>query len=299
MIIRVKSKLWETRIRPRYEEPPYSYAKKRGLVNTFFPDVTHTCKHYYKHKDKTMITIYMKALPRLYKMNQNQCSHCLNFDRFLRLEREASIICTCCGSSTVDVDRQDGSYTQSLGMSSAIPASTQKLPRVYSSNIYKRCNHFKHWLRRIQGKERNSIKSGDIEQIRSYVQDRNITDLTYHGIQNILRALNMQRYYTHIYTIIKELGGYVMFDLQPVHENRLIERFMQIQDTYCKHTRRANMLGYLYLITKMAELEGWIDMADEIPRFKSEQKLRDADMIWKKICFTLGWEFIQSKPLHI
>ena len=111
----------------------------------------------------------------------------------------------------------------------------------------------------------------------------------------MLRALKLQHLYLHIFYIINTIRGESQFQFEVIHEERLLERFLMIQDAYAVHTPRANMLSYLYLITKFIELEGWDEMARELPRYKSETKLQQADQIWKLVCKELSWTFIPSR----
>lgn len=295
MILKLNPKLWTERIRPRFEQPPYSYAKKRGIVNVSLPNITRFCNILYTQKVRTYLTIHVSKLPRLYTLDNNNCGRCQSYNSLVSRPREAICVCCACGETTACRYSDEGSYTQSLGMAQANLRRPSILPRQHSSNIYKRCNHFRNWLKRIQGKERNKMCRDDLEKIKRRIDMLRLEDLTYHQVQDVLRDLHMQHLYTHIYTIIQEVTGTGRFQLENEHEERLVRRFLELQEAFAKFTPRPNMLSYVYIITKISELEGWESMSEELPRFKSTKKLRDADKIWERVCNHLNWRFIPSR----
>ena len=73
---------------------------------------------------------------------------------------------------------------------------------------------------------------------------------------------------------------------------------MEIQYPYAKHCPdyRVNFLHYYYVLYKLLEL---LDVEEtkylnEIPMLKDREKLLEQDIIWKKICHDLDWEFIDT-----
>lgn len=239
------------------------------------------------------VRIMTRPAPRdIHPLLHNHCCRC-NYDD-LRVSSNGQQICERCGYICDDQMETVTSFAESHG-----PAYNQHIkalptPRKHSSNIHKRLNHFKYWVARLQGKERSNITSSTLEQIRYHLQRYNIRHPTYDNVREALKANKLQRYYNNTYSIIKALGGDVLFDLNTEHEQQLVQLFLQIQRPYASITKRANMLSYPYLIRKFAELLGWEDMAAVVPILKCPIKNREQDKMWKRICSELGWCFSRS-----
>ena len=79
-------------------------------------------------------------------------------------------------------------------------------------------------------------------------------------------------------------------------EETLCNFFMEIQYPYAKHCPdyRVNFLHYYYVLYKLFELLGESHYLIEIPMLKDREKLIEQDIIWKKICEELDWEFIAT-----
>lgn len=192
-------------------------------------------------------------------------------------------------------DENSGSYSLSYGD----PRSTGSLiapdlPRRHSNNVSKRLSHFRNWLQRLQAKEHHNISMEDRLIIADYMRTHRLVTPSYHDVQDCLRSLKMQRHYLHVFSIIHCVTGERRFSLTQAHEDRLIQRFLQLQGAYAEASNRVNMLSYLYLITKFSELEGWNDMAAELPRYKSRTKLAQADETWARVCERMNWPFVHS-----
>ena len=72
--------------------------------------------------------------------------------------------------------------------------------------------------------------------------------------------------------------------------------FKDIQKPFDEHcpTERKNFLSYSFVLFKMCELLGEDEYLQFFPLLKSKEKLYSQDVIWKKICATLRWEFIPT-----
>ena len=62
---------------------------------------------------------------------------------------------------------------------------------------------------------------------------------------------------------------------------------------YCPKTRK-NFLNYSFTLHKCFQLLDLDDFLPCFPLLKSNEKLKEQDYLWKKICNYLGWEFIPS-----
>ena len=79
-------------------------------------------------------------------------------------------------------------------------------------------------------------------------------------------------------------------------EETLCNFFIEIQYPYAKHCPdyRVNFLHYYYVLYKLFELLGEDHYLTEIPMLKDREKLIEQDIIWKRICNELDWEFIAT-----
>ena len=221
---------------------------------------------------------------RLRRRNEMICYHCHGYD--LKSDpRLGTLICVRCG--TVTSERHcDQEYTQ---------FSTNSSQRVYRNNYIKRYNHFKYWLQRLQGNETHRITRRNLEQIKKMLDEQPNEPITFKRIRLALRKSGYQRFYNNTYYLLKYFTGKGLFELQPDHERQLLDLFRRIQESYAEHRdHRINMLSYPYLIRKFAELLEWDEIIFQIPSLQSRDKLRDHDIIWKKICESMQFPFYSS-----
>jgi hypothetical protein len=79
-------------------------------------------------------------------------------------------------------------------------------------------------------------------------------------------------------------------------EERLRIMFKDIQTPFEKHcpSERKNFLSYSYVLYKFCELLGEDEYLQYFPLLKSKEKLYNQDVLFKKICEELRWEFIPT-----
>ena len=79
-------------------------------------------------------------------------------------------------------------------------------------------------------------------------------------------------------------------------EERLRSMFKDIQIPFMKHCppSRKNFLSYSYVLHKFIQLLEKDEFLKYFPLLKSREKLHEQDLIWKKICVELNWQFIKS-----
>lgn len=196
--------------------------------------------------------------------------------------RQENRICCFCGES---------SYYEAHG---AIMLATTPT-RGYNINAAKRISHFKNWVARLQGKERCSIRAEDIERVAEVIKTYpdNLSD--HDRIKAALKQLGLQKYYNHIYHVMRHVLGHGMVEFRKINEARLLALFMRIQEPFSRiqQGNRTNMISYQFLIRKFCELLGY-SLAQYIPLLKSRSNLQRQDYIWKCICDDLGLPFYPS-----
>lgn len=282
----------------RLHEAPLAYTKRMDLMH-----------------EKTISRIYgycvFHALPtsqvqwksplqfkRLIPINHEICRMCYNQDLRINVS-EGTLICSHCGFIADDHinSSESCSYTQSFAIMSSHSRNKQQIPRKHSESIYKRCNHFRETLLRLQGKEKLKISETDINRIRDEIKKRNLKEdeLTADLLKKILRHLSLQRYYNHVYYIIMTITGYPLVNLEPHHYQHLVSMFIKIQRPFAIHApTRANMISYIYIVKKLCEILGWVEISECLPHLKSRSKLLQQDEIWRKICLSVGYPFYSS-----
>jgi hypothetical protein len=168
-------------------------------------------------------------------------------------------------------------------------------------NPYKRINHFNEWLVQIQGRETTDINNEVYQSIIAEIKKNKelSTDLSLLNnkiLKQILRKLNLNKYYEHIPFIINKLNSLPPPIISREHEEKFRQMFKEIQEPfslYCPKTRK-NFLSYSYVIHKFCELLELDELISFFPLLKSRQKLKEHDILWKKICNYLKWEYIDS-----
>jgi glutaredoxin-related protein len=173
--------------------------------------------------------------------------------------------------------------------------SYREPPREVSFYAYKKINHFKEILTQFQGRESTHIPSEVIEKIKLQIKKERIqlSKITYDELKTLLKKLGYNKYYEHINFIKSKLG--IPCLILPQHiEDTLCNFFMEIQYPYAKHCPdyRINFLHYYYVLYKLLQIIGQTEYLKEIPMLKDKDKLIEQDIIWKKICIDLNWEFI-------
>jgi len=241
-------------------------------------------------KDKmTLVNEYLLAMDNNYMKTlndslTNQCQKCeipMNC-----LAQEGIMICPTCGyQEIVLVEQNRPIYRQSN--------------KEASHYTYKRINHFNEWISQIQGKESTDIPEEIFEKIVNEIKKEKIKDLsklTYHKMREILKKINTNKYYEHIYYIIYRLNGVPAPNFSPELEEKLRNMFKEIQAPFLKYCppNRKNFLSYSYVLYKFCQLLEKDEYLKYFSLLKSREKLHLQDQIWKKICEEVNWEFIQS-----
>ena len=172
-------------------------------------------------------------------------------------------------------------------------------PREISYFAYKRINHFNEWLAQFQAKEKTELPNNIYSDIYKEL-NKNIyydpKDLTYKDVREILKRLKYNKYYEHIPHIISVISGKKAPTLDRKTEEILRSLFKEIQIPFMNNCppSRKNFLSYAYVLHKFCELLEFDDLLEYFPLLKSREKLHQQDIIWKKICRDLKWQFIPS-----
>lgn len=211
------------------------------------------------------------------------CAECFKGE-MVPLDDEGLIICNNCAVSVPFlIENEKPSYKEP--------------PKEVCFYAYKKINHFKEIIAQFQGKETTQIPDEVIELLKQQIKKERIelTDLTHSKTKEILKKLDLNKYYEHI-AFIKNKLGIKPPVFSPELEDTLYNLFMKIQAPYAKvcPNYRVNFLNYYFCLFKFCELLDEKQYLDDIPMLKDKEKLIEQDEIWKRICFELDWEFIPT-----
>ena len=217
-------------------------------------------------------------------INMDKCPLC--GDKMNIKHSNSDIICGRCGySENIIIHSEKTSYKDP--------------PREASYFAYKRINHFNEWLAQFQAKETTEIPEPVYKAIYEEIKKNkkiDITELTYKQVREILKKLQLNKYYEHIPHIINYLNGTKAPILKRYEEEMLRSLFKEIQLPFsnnCPQDRK-NFLSYSYVLHKLCQLLEYDDILEFFPLLKSREKLQQQDKIWKLICRDLKWEYIPS-----
>jgi hypothetical protein len=171
-------------------------------------------------------------------------------------------------------------------------------PSEVSYTAYIRLNHFKEILSQFQAKETTQIPEEVIEAIRARIKKERIQDLTtinYDKMREILRKLGLNKYFEHIQYINSIFGIKPPIMNEELHET-LCVLFIEIQKPWAVHCppNRTNFFNYTYTLYQLCVLLDQTQYLPYIPMMKDREKQFEQDMIWKKVCNDLDWEFFPS-----
>lgn len=171
-------------------------------------------------------------------------------------------------------------------------------PNEVSYTAYIRLNHFKEILSQFQAKETTQIPGEVIEAIRNRIKKERIKDmkqLNYEKMREILRKLGLNKYFEHIQYINSIFGIKPPIMSEELYET-LCVLFIEIQKPWSIHCppNRTNFFNYTYTLYQLCVLLDQTQYLPYIPLLKDRTKQLEQDMIWKKVCNSLDWAFFPT-----
>jgi hypothetical protein len=224
--------------------------------------------------------------PQDYIINADKCEYC-NEGELIPQDEEGVLICNnlqCCKFVTYIVDSNK--------------PSNKEPPNEVSYTAYIRLNHFKEILSQFQAKETTQIPEEVIENIRARIKKERITnmkEINYDKMRDILRKLNYNKYFEHIQYINSLFGVKPPIMNEELHET-LCVLFIEIQKPWAVHCppNRTNFFNYTYTLYQLCVLLDQTQYLPYIPMMKDREKQLEQDMIWKKVCEDLDWEYFPT-----
>ena len=200
----------------------------------------------------------------------------------------SALVCDNCGAILATLISEELTYREEQETSEKIVN--------YS---YKRENHFNEWLSQFQAQETTTIPPEVIEQLRNELKKikvKVLDEITHARVRTLLKKLKLNKFYEHVPYITNIISGVKPPSMPQELEERLRIMFKDIQkpfDDNCPPERK-NFLSYSYVLYKFCELLSEDKYLKYFPLLKSKEKLYQQDVIWKKICEVLHWEYIPT-----
>lgn len=243
-------------------------------------------------KRKDIFTDYLVEVEKqnIYRPIQKTvqvCTNCLD-SNIIHYTQTADLVCDGCGLIVARAISEELTYKEEQETSEKIVN--------YS---YKRENHFNEWLSQFQAQETTTIPPEVMDQLRTELKKmkvKKVEDITHAKVRGLLKKLRLNKYYEHVPYISNILSGIKPPNMPQELEEYLRIMFKDIQkpfDDNCP-TERKNFLSYSYVLYKFCELLSEDEYLQYFPLLKSKEKLYQQDVIWKKICHDLKWEFIPT-----
>jgi len=218
-----------------------------------------------------------------YIVNTDICEIC-NQGELIPQDEEGILICN---------NKQCGKFITYI-IDSSKPTNKEP-PNEVSYTAYIRLNHFKEILSQFQAKETTQIPEEVIAAIKARIKKERINDLSlinYDKMREILRKLGLNKYFEHIQYINSLFGIKPPIMNEELHET-LCVLFIEIQKPWAVHcpANRTNFFNYTYTLYQLCVLLDQTQYLPYIPMMKDREKQLEQDMIWKKVCNDLDWQF--------
>jgi hypothetical protein len=285
--LRISNQVW-TDITNCLTIPHYSHTKRVGLsLEQELPIILGFCVT----PVISSFQIYKEKIPQeINRIYHDMCYSCYEESIVLN-DRLDILTCSYCGATSIAITHWDH----------VRETRTIIKCRKYNPGFYKRISHFKQWMYRFQGKERNKVTSEVITKVKSFLQQENTKGVSFWTIKNALRRLHLQRFYGNTGYIMKEIRGYPVFEMSSGQQEELVQMFISLSCVYenvvnIQTKYRVNMLSYPYIIRKLCELKKWNKVAKVIPFLKSYSSIINQDHIWCLVCKQKGWVFTPTRP---
>tara|TARA_B110000208_G_C11798290_1_gene440661 strand:+ start:3433 stop:4617 length:1185 start_codon:yes stop_codon:yes gene_type:complete len=218
------------------------------------------------------------------KVNTDICRNC-NVSNDYNYSK-GIIICPSCGiQNRILVDNDTPSYKDP--------------PREITYFAYKKINHANEFLSQFQAKESTDIDNDIFDKIKDEIKKEtylNIANISYTKVREILKKLELTKYYEHCNYITNRLTGKPAPVLDAATEEKLRNMFKEVQGPWLKFcpNDRVNFFSYPYIFYKFFELLDMDEYLEYCRLLKSREKLQEHDQVWKQICKELKWQYIPT-----
>ena len=274
-----------------YNTIPYAGTENKTIID-FFSSKNKTISITSPSRKRKIINKFIKLTNKDFVPEINNyaeegfdlCETC-NERRIIK-SKKGVLMCPKCGClETILVDTNTPSYKEP--------------PREVTYFAYKKINHANEFLSQFQAKESTDIHDEIYNKILNELKKEryvDINNITADKVREILKKLELTKYYEHCHYITNRLSGKPAPILNNFLEDKLRNMFKQVQGPWLKYcpNKRANFFSYPYIFFKFFQLLEEDEYLPYCRLLKSREKLHEHDQVWKKICEELNWEFIPT-----
>ena len=255
-------------------------------------DNVFNCKEFLGLQKKDIYVDYLvevekQNIDRPLEKKYDRCEICLD-SNIIQITDTSELACDKCGVIIEILISEELTYREE-----------QETSEKVINYSYKRDNHFNEWLSQFQAQEMTTIPSEVMDGLRAELKKtkiKKLEEITHAKVRGFLKKLKLNKYYEHVPYITNTLSGVRAPNMPQTLEERLRLMFKEIQkpfDDNCPSDRK-NFLSYSYVLYKFCELLSEDSYLKYFPLLKSKEKLHQQDIIWKKICEELRWEYIPT-----
>lgn len=255
-----------------------------------------------KKSKKNKGNLYNEYLYRLqYKDKSIKIKNNINIQHF----KEKRSICSDC-KMNMYVDLFSSMYIcKNCNSVSKFFIETDKIPYVNEALIegnhfsYRRYDHFIDWLSKFQKNKKSKIPKSIFTLINkelNRIKHKDKRNINKETILQILKKTGNTKYNNLIHEITNKINNKPIPRLPIIIQEKMKMMFKKTQKPFeevCPKTR-TNFLSYSYVIRKFLEILNQHKYIEYFPLLKSKEKLYSQDMIWKKMCQKLNWEYNPS-----
>jgi hypothetical protein len=287
------------------EEKQQQESKNRKLLNDFF-NIQKRKKQGVEKEVGEMgedVMVPEKSSNQKRKMHaywKNVCDEIPNLQEYA-LSAE---ICTNCYKGEYIINEEEGTYNcHYCGHFILQYVNTPKhfnneAPGEVTYTTYDRLIHFKEILSQFQAKETTKIPEEMVKNIANRIRKERIKDISeidYDKMRDILRTLGYNHYFEHI-QLINSIFGIEPPQMDKELYDTLCVLFMETRKPWALYCppNRTNFFNYTYVLYQLCVLLGQYQYLPFIPMMKDPKKRLNMDVIWKQLCEHLDWEYIAS-----
>jgi len=294
----------------RYQQSRILYQKYWRNIHGGFTDIPASAlhhHHHHNHPSTSSSTSTSSSLP----IHHNPSPSPLHINAAAAASVSCYInphadVCEFCGKGELIAQEEEGILIcNNLQCGHFVPhivennkPNNKDPPNEVSYTAYIRLNHLKEILSQFQAKQTTKNLSKVIDKVKKRIQKERITDLStinYEKMREILRNLGLNKYFEHIQYINSIFGIKPPIMSEELYETICV-LFIEIQRPWAKHCppERSNFFNYTYTLYQLCVLLDQSQYLPFIPMMKDRDKQLEQDMIWKKVCEDLDWEFIPT-----
>ena len=265
------------------------YIKNGDILDKYFNDLDGKSSQHRVNREDLLSQFLVNTNPHYIRDDiiDNSEDYCHKCNKYRELLYGDSVLtCPSCGDEIYTIS---GSYQLSY----------RDPPQENVHFSYKRLNHFKDHLARLQAQESTRIPQCVYDVILvefDKEKKSNLAELDIKLVKKYLKkyiSYGYNKYYENAHQIVYKLNGLTPLSIPKSIEEQLCNMFIMIEAPFekVKSSDRSNIITYPYILYKFCQIREYTDYMKYFNLLKSEDKLNEQDKIWKKICKELDWTY--------